>query len=109
MELNLPKKIEKRSNRLALDSIGFTRIKCSNAFSKCNHLKLTSIDLTNNQICEIEKEAFDKIKDLKMILIENNLTQIDSKFSDGLSSLEVLSIRKNQINKIHQNGFKHLT
>ncbi|XP_060576208.1 toll-like receptor 3 [Ruditapes philippinarum] len=73
---------------------------------------LTVLDLSNNDISEVDKGAFimqNTSMLVQLILANNNLTTLPLDVFDNLSNLLALDLSSNRITKVEQRYFKYLT
>uniref|UniRef100_A0A8C4S2D6 Uncharacterized protein n=1 Tax=Erpetoichthys calabaricus TaxID=27687 RepID=A0A8C4S2D6_ERPCA len=82
-------------------------------FSNFSYLSnITLLGLSNNNIMEIEDNAFQNFNNLRTLLLDNNLIPssaiLDTTFS-SLSSLEILHLSNNALQSVSGRWFKNMT
>lgn len=92
----------------SIDTVLANSFKINNANSSSLN-KLVELNLSHCSITNLENDCFLNLKNLKILLLNNNLiSEIHKQTFHSLQSLEKLSLRKNQLQKIEKSSFKDL-
>ena len=96
-------------NRTVID-IWINRIKKIDPNTFKGLVKLEKLDLSNNEIEEIDFRLFESLSNLKSLwLFNNKLKRIDPNTFKGHDKLEILSLYNNQIEEIDSRLFESLS
>uniref|UniRef100_A0A8K9UQM2 Slit homolog 1b (Drosophila) n=1 Tax=Oncorhynchus mykiss TaxID=8022 RepID=A0A8K9UQM2_ONCMY len=103
---NIPKNIPRSTERLDLNGNNLTTISKTD-FSGLKHLRV--LHLMENQISNIERGAFDDLKELERLdLSENAIQAIPRRAFRGATDIRNLQLDKNHITCIEEGAFRAL-
>nr|AVK72278.1 slit [Xenoturbella bocki] len=102
----IPYNIGEETTELRLEQNFITMIP-GGIFSRFKRLR--RIDMSNNQISEIDADAFIGLKSLtSLVIYGNRIASLPPGVFSGLTSLELLLLNANQISCIRSDSFEHL-
>ncbi|CAG5123894.1 unnamed protein product, partial [Candidula unifasciata] len=102
--VDIPQDLPMYTTELKLSSNKITRIKADGLFKRLSNLQL--LDLSDNEVNEIEDGAFEKADKLTDLQLSNNeLSHLSAKAFQGLTNVKTLMLRGNKISCINNATF----
>ncbi|GFY61424.1 slit homolog 2 protein [Trichonephila inaurata madagascariensis] len=104
---DIPENIPSYTTELRLNNNAIQKIRANGFFKKLQHLN--KLDLSNNEITELEDGAFHGANQLTdLLLTENKLKDVQSKMFTGIPNLKTLMLRTNLLTCISNDTFSGL-
>ncbi|XP_071038445.1 protein slit isoform X1 [Parasteatoda tepidariorum] len=104
---DIPENIPSFTTELRLNNNVIPKIKANGIFKKLQNL--AKLDLSNNEISEIDDGAFHGANQLTdLLLTENKLKEVTAKMFNGISNLKTLMLRTNLLTCVSNDTFTSL-